>query len=153
MNTAIPSARVHGVLTSISPVKKGRKQNYFEGKLSDGSSKVRFVGFDSKQQKSMSELLTKKRAIEIKNCEFKSSRRGDEMEILLKSDSKINASDKKIDVPDIEFEDDTPEEIALDALQSKYVFAKVTVNVKVHKSSDPETVRTGKEKQDISVAD
>ena len=50
-------------------------------------------------------------------------------------------------------EDNTPEEIALDALQSKYVFAKVTVNVKVQKSSDPETVRTGKEKQDISVAD
>ena len=72
------------------------------------------------------------------------------MEILLKSDSKINASDKKIDVPDIDFEDDTPEEIALDALQSKY---EVTVNVKVQKLSDPETVRTGKEKQDISVAD
>ena len=26
-----PSASVHGVLTSISPVKKGRKRNYFEG--------------------------------------------------------------------------------------------------------------------------
>ena len=71
VNTAIPGARVHGVLTCVSPVKKGRKQNYFEGKLSDGSSKVRFVGFDSKQQKTMSDMLTKKRAIEIKNCEMK----------------------------------------------------------------------------------
>ena len=26
------SASVYGVLTSLSPVKKGRKQNYFEGK-------------------------------------------------------------------------------------------------------------------------
>ena len=68
-------------------------------------------------------------------------------------DSEINVSDKKIDVPDIDFEDDIPEEIVLDALQSKYVFAKVTVNVKVYKSSDPETVRTGKEKQEVSVAD
>ncbi len=57
------------------------------------------------------------------------------MEILPKSDSKKNASDKKIDVPDIDFEDDTPEEIALDALQSKYDWAKVTANVKVHKWS------------------
>ena len=94
----------------------------------------------------MSEMLTKNRAIEINNCEFKPSRRGDKMEILLKSDSKINASVKKIDVPDIDFEDDTPEAIALDTLHSKYVFAKVTVNVKVHKSSDPEMVRTGKKK-------
>jgi len=59
------SASVHGVLTSVLPVRKGRKQNYFEGKLSDGSSKLRFVGFDSKQQKKMSEMLPKKQAIEI----------------------------------------------------------------------------------------
>ncbi len=58
------------------------------------------------------------------------------MEILLKSDSKINPSDKKINVPDIDFEEDTPKEIVLDALQSKYDWAKVTVNVKVH---DPQT--------------
>ena len=42
--------------------------------MSDGS---RFVGFDTKQQKKMSDMLTKKRAIEIKNCEVKHSRRGD----------------------------------------------------------------------------
>ena len=153
LDKGIGSASLHGVLTSVSPVKKGRKQNYFDGKLSDGNSKLRFVGFDSKQQKKMSDMLTKKRAIEIKNCEIKPSRRGDKMEILLKFDSKINESEKKIDVPDVDFEDDTPEEVALDGLQSKYVFAKVTVNVKVHKSSDPETVRTGKEKQEVSVAD
>ena len=32
----------------------------------------------------------------------------------------------------------------LDGLQSKYVFAKVNVNVKVNKQCDPETVCTGK---------
>ena len=45
----MPSASVHGVLTSVSPVKKGRRQNYFEGKVSNGNSKLRFVGFNSKQ--------------------------------------------------------------------------------------------------------
>ena len=34
---------------------------------------------------------------------------------------------------EVEFEDETAEEIMLDGLQSKYVFARVTVNVKVHK--------------------
>jgi len=74
------SASVHGVLTSASPVRKGinlRKQNYFEGKLSDGSSKLRLIGFDSKQQKIMSEMLPKKQAIEIENCEIKPSRWGE----------------------------------------------------------------------------
>lgn len=153
LDKLIPSASIHGVLTSVSPVNKGRKQNYFEGKLSDGSSKLRFVGFDVKQQKTMSDMLTRKRAIEINNCEIKPSRRGDKMEILLKSASQINESEKKIEVPDVDFEDSIPEVIALDALQSKHMFAKVTVKVKVHTVSDPETVRTGKEKQEISVAD
>ena len=84
LEKGIASASVHGVLTSLSPVKKGRKQNYFEGKLSDGSSKLCFVSFDSRQQKKMSDMLMKKRAIEIKGCEIKPSRRGDKMEILTK---------------------------------------------------------------------
>lgn len=53
------------------------------------------------------------------------------MEILLKSDS-WSESKRKIEVPDTDFEDDTPEEIQLDALQSKFDYAKVTVRVKIH---------------------
>ena len=65
---------------------------------------------------------------------MKSSPQG-EVTKWIKYDSRINESDK-IEVADVDFEDSTPDEIALDALQSKYVFAKVTV--KVHRSSDPE---------------
>ena len=150
----IASAKVYGVLLSLSPVKKGRKQNYFEGTVTDGSSKLRLVGFDSGQQKLMSVMLPKKRTIEIRNCEIKPSRRGDQMEIIfLKGDSMINESTKKIDVSDVDFKDDNPDEIMLDALQSKYVFAMVTVSVKVQKLADPEIVRTGKQKQEVHVAD
>ena len=72
---------------------------------------------------------------------------------MLKSESSINETTEKIDVSEVEFEDETPEEIMLDGLQSKYVFARVIVNVKVHKHADPETVRTGKQKQEVYVAD
>lgn len=51
VDKGIPSASVYGVLTSLSPVKKGRKQNYFEGTVSDGSNKLRLVGFVSNHQK------------------------------------------------------------------------------------------------------
>ena len=93
-------------------MKKGHKQNYFEGKLSDGANKLWFVGFETKQQKKMSVMITKK------SCEIKPSRRGNKMEILLKLDSSVNESQKKIEVADVDFEDNNPEEIALDALQS-----------------------------------
>ena len=88
----IPIASVYVVLTSISPVKKGRKQNYFKGTVCDESSTLRLVGFNTKLQKQMSDMMSKKKAIEIKNCEITPSRRGEKMEILLKSDSSINES-------------------------------------------------------------
>ena len=87
-------------------------------------------------------MQPKKQAIEIENCETKPSRRGEKMEILLKSDS-WSESKRKIEVPDTDFEDDTPEEIQLDALQSKFDYAKVTVRVKIHWVTEAETVWMG----------
>ena len=97
--------------------------------------------------------MSKKKAIEIKNCEVKPSRRGEKMEILLKSDSSINESTKNIEVSEVEFKDDTPEEIRLAGLQLKHVYARVSVNLRVQKLADLETVCTGKQKQDVYVVD
>ena len=58
-------------------------------------------------------MLSKKQAIEIENCEIKPSRRGEKMEILLKVDSCVSESQKKIEVVDIDFKDETPKEIVL----------------------------------------
>ena len=119
-----PSASVHGVLTSISPVKKGkkgRKRNYFEGTVSDGTNKLRLVGFNSKLQKQMSDMMVKKRPVEIQNCEIKPSLRGDKMEILLKSNSAVEESTRSIDVPEVDFEDEVPEEIEVSKIKEKYV--------------------------------
>ena len=33
----LASASVHGVISSLSPIKKGRNSNYFDGTVSDGS--------------------------------------------------------------------------------------------------------------------
>ena len=89
-------------------------------------------------------MLSQKKPIEIKNCEVKPSRRGEKMEILLKSESLIHESPKEISIPDVDFEDDLLPEITLDALPPNYEFAKVTVNVKVQRLTDPETAHTGK---------
>ena len=42
-------AKVHGVMTAISPMKQSQKTKtkYFDGKLSDGISIARFVCFDA----------------------------------------------------------------------------------------------------------
>ena len=75
------------VLTYILSVKNGRKHNYFEGRVTDGSSKLQLVVFNTQQKKQMSDMMSKKKPIQIENCEIKPSRMGDKMEIMLKSDS------------------------------------------------------------------
>ena len=88
VDRAISSASVYGAVTSLSPVKKGCKTNYFEGTVSDENS-----NFDTKQQKRMDDFKTKKQP---KNCEVKPSRRGDNIEILLKANISISEMSKKI---------------------------------------------------------
>ena len=49
LDEPLSTASVHGVITSLSPIKKGRKSNCFDGNVSDGKSKVRLVGFSPSQ--------------------------------------------------------------------------------------------------------
>ena len=65
------------------------------------------------------------------------------MEMDLKSENSINESQKEIHVADNNCEANSPED---DAPQSRFVFVKVIVNVKVHKVNDPEMVKTGRQK-------
>lgn len=45
----VGSADVHGVLTQLSPLKKSKKgNNYYQGRLCDGNTTLRVVGFASK---------------------------------------------------------------------------------------------------------
>lgn len=92
------SANIHGMITSLSPVKKGRMRNYFDGTVSDGTSKLRMVGFNQQ------------------------ARRGHSMEVLLKNTTEIIGSPKKISVSSLEFEDSTPATISLQELEGKSVF-------------------------------
>ena len=70
------NANVHGIVTSLSPVKKGQKSVYFDGTVSDGASKICLIGFNSKQQKMMEEFMSQRKAVKLTDCEIKQVRRG-----------------------------------------------------------------------------
>ena len=53
----------------------------------------------------------------------------------------------------VDFEDDKPVVLTLQELQSTDEYEKVSIEVKVIKVTIPETVGTGKRKQDVIVAD
>ena len=61
VESEVADADVHGIVTSLSPVKKSRGgNNYYVGEVCDGRKKLRFVGFSTNQQKQLHELKEKK---------------------------------------------------------------------------------------------
>ena len=43
-------------MRNLSPVKKGKRGSFFEGHMSDGTSKMRVVGFKAEQRKKLFEF-------------------------------------------------------------------------------------------------
>ena len=94
------TANLHGVVRNLSPVKKGRRASYFEGHMTDGTSRMRLIGFKAEQRKKLLEFSESGAAVVVKDCHIKVLRKGHEMEVLLKNSSKISASGKKFDMSD-----------------------------------------------------
>ena len=144
---------VHGIVTSLSPVKKGRNSNYFDGSLCNGTAKVRMIGFNQSQQKVMKQLMDDKQAVQLQDCEIKQARWGEKMEIMLKGSTQVLKSPNKFDVSSLDFKDDGPVRFKIADIDSYNVFDRVSVNVKVISCSDPISVSGSKRKQDLKVAD
>ena len=97
-NNEIQSANIHGVPRNLSPVKQGKKASYFDGEMSDGSCRIRFVGFKAEHRKRLLPFNEKEKPVELHNCQIKQSRQGHEMEVLLKSATIIKPSTKTFDL-------------------------------------------------------
>ena len=132
LDEPLDSASIHGVISSLSPVKKWCKSNYFDGSVSDGKSKVGLVGFSPLQRMRMKTLMEKKQAVKLEDCKVRHARRGQKMEIVLKGSTKIGASPKKFDFSNILIEDEiTPPS----DVESKGVYDRVSVHQHCKKDS------------------
>ena len=78
----VSTASLHAVVSSLSPVKKGRNSDYFEGTVTDGKSTVRLVGYKRSQQSKIQRFMDKQQPILLDDCEIKKARRGPRMEIM-----------------------------------------------------------------------
>ena len=128
-------------------------RNYFDGTVSDGTSKMRMIGFNSKQRTMMNEFSEKRETVILKDCQIQQARRGHDMEVLLKNTTQILQSPKVLSVSNFEFETNAPTTISLQELEQRNIYERITVTVKVSKKFAPELVATGKKKQDIIVCD
>ena len=143
------SAILHGVMRNLSPVKKGKRASFFEGHMSDGTSKMRVVGFKAEQRKKLLEFSETGVPVVLKDCQIKMSRQGHEMEVLLKNSTKISASGKVFDMCD-EMED---KPVPLAEVHKMAEYTRVTVIVKVLSKRKAVKLDGGLTKQDVIVAD
>ena len=65
LSKPICNATLHGIVASVSPLKKGRTCNFFEGFITDGSSKVCVVGFNPGQQMAIKQFMDSKEALQL----------------------------------------------------------------------------------------
>ena len=146
------TAIIHGVVASVSPMKPGKRSKFFEGKLTDGTKTMRMVGFRSHQQNQLATYHSK--PVAIHDCEVKAARQSQELEILMKSNTRIESSPKKFDAVNIEnITDNEMTEMTLDHLTTKNDFDRIFVVAKVTRISETATVSGGITKQDVKIAD
>ncbi|XP_064399534.1 uncharacterized protein LOC135345996 [Halichondria panicea] len=149
----IPSATVRCVLTSLSPIKKGRKCKYFDGSATDGKTRRRLLSFSESQLELLQKFKRAKETVELRDCQVKRGIRGDQMEIVLKSNTEIARCSKQLDSSNIDFDDGVVPEVPVSAFEGKCVYDVVSVRAKVHTVYEREILDDGKVKQDICISD
>ena len=79
---------VDSQIIKLLPVKTAKSgTRYFDGEMSDGKGKKRFVSFDTGLRGTMEKFFTKKEAVSFINCDVRKSNlpRNDQLEIIATS--------------------------------------------------------------------
>ena len=101
---------------------------------------MRLVGFKKSHQSKIKQMMESKEPVLIDDCQIKCGGRGNKLEILLKSSTKITKSPKKIDTTNMRSDN---EEILIE-LDNKNELDKITTKVKVIEIPQTITVSWGK---------
>ena len=89
-----PNAKIHAVVTSVSPIKKAKTSTFFHGEMINRKATIRVFGFDSGVRRRLADIGDSKSPVALLNCEVKNSRKGEELEVLVTKHTEILKSKK-----------------------------------------------------------
>ena len=147
-----PNAKIHGVISALSPMKRSRNCSYFDGEITDGKACMRLFGFDAGVRKRLVDFEERKSAVALSNCEVKTSRKGEELEVLLTKDTYPMNSEKVFDISEGATKK-VGKKIVLSDLEDIAPFQRVTLVAKAIRGDQIEEVPGGKKKQDFVIGD
>ena len=113
---------------------------------------MRVFGFDSGVRRRLADFGDSKSPVALSNCEVKSSRKDQELKILVTKRTEMLKSDKVFDVAECSAKKDG-NVIVLSELTDLYPFQRVTVEAKVVRLEDIGAVPGGKKKRDVVISD
>ena len=144
-----PSAKIHGVVSSLSPMKKSKTSSCssFDGEVTDGKAKMRVFRFDSGVWRKLSEFEGSKNAVAIKECEVKRVRKGEQLAIMVIKRTEVEKSEM------FAVESTDQKVTVLGELNKLVTYQRVSVEVKALHVEDVMEVSGGKRKQDIISGD
>ena len=149
-------ATVHGIITSLSPMKTLKKSanKYFDGRFADEDRTLRFIGFHSKHHQQLQQYYNAFTPISLAAVKIQKSSYSDELEICLQSTTNIDKSDRTFQADMIAMEEPgDAKTISIRDMGSTVAYQLVNVRAKVCKIFPPQKVATGQQKQDIIVSD
>ena len=132
--------------------KKGTKR-YFRGQVTDGTKKMRIVGFQEDQLKVLESFDVKGSPVKINECEVQRSSYSNDLEIKLTRKSTIAQSPKKFEAVAGPSAPSSPLQTQISEIPVKGHFDLVNLKIKVLEVNPPCTVSTGTLKQDVIITD
>ena len=148
------SAKIHGVMTSISPMKLSGSgtSKYFHGHITDGYKKVRFVGFDAKMHQKLSDFHQTKEPVALSNCAVKEGKYSSELEVVVRNITELHTSPRKFNVESSIF-DRLDDLVMVQEIPKLSNYQRVSVRVKVLAQEEEIEVKKGLLKQEYIIAD
>ena len=122
------STNMHYVIADVSSMKKGKKVEYFNAKITDGRLKM---SFQPGQRKKLQEKME---TVIIENCEVRKGYQSEDLEIVMQSTSNIESSPTKLKIDKKQLTDG---KFLLNDLDTEIDYQRVSVAAKVILLSDP----------------
>ena len=150
IKTSDPRATIDAVVASVSPTQP-EKSNFFDGELTDGEAVVRVVGFEKQQRDTLNEFKEKDLPVTLRNVLIQENKITKKLEVVLKTHSTMELSAVKFEPLDVATVGSKM--ISLSEVTNQDEYERVSVRAQVFKVEPPETVGSGKKKQEISIGD
>ena len=128
-------------------MKAGKTCKYFDGKIADDHSSVRFCGFNSTVRRKLEENYEKGEPVLLDGCEIRKARQGDSFEVIVKNGTEILKSQKSFQI--------TKDKslVSLEKVKELPEYERIAVRAKVMHANEIIELRSGGKVQEVTIAD